>query len=102
MGYVTFCFVMNHYPCHHDELTRLKRIEGQIRGAQKMIAEGRYCVDILTTLQAAVGAIQKVEDEILKRHLDSCVTNAVKSNSKRARERKMTEVLKLISSFRKY
>ena len=93
---------MNQYPCHHDELTRLKRIEGQIRGAQRMIEKGRYCVDILTTLQAAAGAIQKVEDEILKRHLDSCVTNAVRSNSKRERDRKMAEVLKLIASFRKY
>ena len=93
---------MNRYPCHHDELTRLKRIEGQIRVAQKMIEDGRYCVDILTTLQAAVGAIQKVEDQILGRHLDSCVANALQSRSERARNRKMSEVLKLVSSFRRY
>ena len=83
-------------------MTRLKRIEGQIRGAQKMIEGGRYCVDILITLQAAVGAIKKVEDEILKCHLNSCVSRALKSNSKRERHRKMNEVLELVSSFRKY
>jgi len=93
---------MKEITSHEEQLVFLKKIEGQIRGAQRMIEKGRYCVDILTTLQAAAGAIQKVEDEILKRHLDSCVTNAVRSNSKRERDRKMAEVLKLIASFRKY
>ena len=91
----------NHYPSHRDEITRLARIEGQIRGVQRMIQEGRYCVDILMTLQAAVGAIRKVEDQILKCHLNSCVTRALKSNSKKEREEKMDEVLALVSDFRR-
>jgi DNA-binding FrmR family transcriptional regulator len=93
---------MTNYPSHQDELTRLKRIEGQIRGVQKMIEEGRYCVDILRTLQAAVGAIGKVEEHILKRHLDSCVTNALKSDSEKERAEKIEEVLTIISDFRKH
>lgn len=92
---------MTNYPSHQDELVRLRKIEGQIRGIQHMIEEGRYCVDILRTLQAAVGAIQKVEDEILKRHLNSCVTGSIKSSSEKDRDEKINEVLKLISDFRK-
>ncbi len=90
-----------HYPCHTNELIRLRRVEGQIRGTQKMIDEGRYCVDILRTLNAAVGAIKKVEDQILKRHLESCVSDAVRTGSKRDRNGKFNEIVELISSFRK-
>ena len=90
-----------HYPCHTDELVRLRRIEGQIRGVQKMVDEGRYCVDILRTLNAAVGAIKKVEDQILKRHLGGCVSEAVRIGSKKDRNVKFNEIVELISSFRK-
>ena len=90
-----------HYPCHADELMRLRRIEGQVRGVQKMIDEGRYCVDILRTLNAAVGGIKKVEDQILKRHLEGCVSAAVHSGSKKDRSGKFSEIVELVSSFRK-
>ena len=80
---------------------RLRRIEGQIRGAQKMIDEGRYCVDILRTLNAAAGAIKKVEDQILKRHLEGCVSHAVKSGSSKERDEKFEEIMELVSQFRK-
>ena len=66
-----------------------------------MIDESRYCVDILRTLNAAVGAIKKVEDQILKRHLEGCVNHAVKSGSSKEREEKFGEVLELISQFRR-
>ena len=91
-----------HYPCHSDELVRLRRIEGQVRGVQKMVGEGRYCVDILRTLNAAVGAIKKVEDQILKRHLEGCVTRAFKSSSGKERGKKIDEILTLVSDFRDY
>ena len=91
----------NHYPCHTDELVRLRKIEGQIRGAEKMIDEGRYCVDILRTLNAAAGAIKKVEDQVLKRHLEGCVSDAVRTGSKKDRNGKLNEIVELISSFRK-
>ena len=80
---------------------RLRRIEGQIRGAQKMVEDGRYCVDIVRTLNAAVGAIKKVEDKVLKRHLEGCISHAVKSGSSKERDEKFGEVMELISQFRK-
>ena len=92
---------MNKYPIHHAQLISLKRIEGQIRGIQKMILEGKYCVDILTQLNAITGAITRVEDHILKRHLDSCVVGALKGRSKSAKQKKVEEVLELLRRFRK-
>ena len=89
------------YPTHKEEMERLKKIEGQIRGVQRMIEEGRYCVDILNVLSSIQGAIEKVEDQILKRHLEGCVSHAVKGGSPKERNEKFNEVMKLISKFRK-
>ncbi len=89
------------YPSHQDELVRLKKIEGQVCGVRKMIEEGRYCVDILHVLSSVQGAIGKVEDQILKRHLEGCVSHAVHSGSVRERNGKFKEIAELISKFRK-
>jgi len=92
---------MTDYPSHREELERLRKIEGQIRGVQKMIAEGRYCVEILQLLSSIQGAIEKVEDQILRRHLEGCVSHAVKSGSSKERNEKFNEILDLVSKFRK-
>lgn len=92
---------MKKFPGHEEQLVSLKRIEGQIRGIQKMIQNGKYCVDILIQLQAIVGAIGKVEDKILKRHIDSCVVKAFKGRSEAAKHQKIEEVLDILSRFRK-
>lgn len=92
---------MPKYPSHKEELERLRKIEGQIRGVQKMIEEGRYCVDVLQVLSSVQGAIEKVENHILRRHLEGCVSHAVKSGSPKARNEKFNEIVELISKFRK-
>ncbi len=86
---------------HTEVLSYLRKIEGQIRGVQKMIEEKKYCVDILSQLHAVVGAIGNVEDKILRKHFENCVTSAFRGNSKKDREEKMEEILGLISKFRK-
>ena len=58
---------MKQLTSHHKQLVSLKRIEGQVRGVQKMIEEERYCIDILTQLHSVVGAILRVEDNIFKK-----------------------------------
>jgi len=85
---------------HAEVLSYLRKIEGQIRGVQKMIAQKKYCVDILTQLHAIVGGIGNVEDKILRKHFENCVTSAFRSDSKKDREEKMEEILRLISKFR--
>ncbi|ADQ15466.1 metal-sensitive transcriptional regulator [Halanaerobium hydrogeniformans] len=58
-------------------IIRLRRIEGQIRGLQRMIEEDKYCVDILTQISASRGALKKVGLKILDSHINGCVKNAI-------------------------
>jgi DNA-binding FrmR family transcriptional regulator len=86
---------------HEEQLQFLKKIEGQIRGIQKMIEEKRYCVDIITQIHSIIGALYRVENEIFKRHIDSCVVSALKGRSESEKQKKINEVVELISTFRK-
>lgn len=89
------------HPSHASQLVALRRIEGQVRGIQKMISEHRYCVDILIQLNSVVGAIQRVQDNVLEGHLKGCFSKAVSDKSSAAREKKIKEVIDLIKQFRK-
>jgi DNA-binding FrmR family transcriptional regulator len=60
-----------------DYLNRLRRIEGQVRGLQRMIEEDQYCIDILTQVAAATKALQAVALGLLEEHLGHCVAQAV-------------------------
>jgi CsoR family transcriptional regulator, copper-sensing transcriptional repressor len=60
-------------------LTRLRRIEGQIRGLQRMIDEDVYCIDVLTQVSAATKALQSVALGLLEEHLAHCVTEAARA-----------------------
>lgn len=92
----------NQMTTHEVELVRLRRIEGQIRGVQKMIEEKRYCVDILTQLTSIVGAIKSVEENILERHLKGCVRQSFVKGSKEDKAQKIDEVVDVLKKFRKY
>ena len=68
-----------HYQTESDALLmRLRRMEGQVLGVQKMIEEGRYCVDIVTQLQAISAAANKVAEQVLEGHIRGCVSDAIK------------------------
>ncbi|MDP1852869.1 MAG: metal-sensitive transcriptional regulator [Candidatus Omnitrophota bacterium] len=86
---------------HEEQLDFLKKIEGQVRGVQKMIGEKRYCVDILTQLHSIVGAILRVEDKIFKKHFEGCVIEAFKGKSELEKSKKIDEVIDLMNKFRK-
>jgi DNA-binding FrmR family transcriptional regulator len=60
-----------------DYLTRLRRIEGQVRGLQRMIERDQYCIDVLTQVSAVTKALQAVALGLLDEHLASCVTQAI-------------------------
>ncbi|HDO21427.1 MAG TPA: transcriptional regulator [Nitrospirae bacterium] len=92
---------MKQLTTHEEQLVFLRRIEGQIRGVQKMIEEKRYCVDILTQLHSIIGAILRVEGEILRKHLEGCVAHALKGDSEIEKQKKIEEIVDLITKFRK-
>ncbi|WP_169951376.1 metal-sensitive transcriptional regulator [Microbispora sp. H11081] len=68
-------------------LTRLRRIEGQIRGLQRMVDDEAYCIDILTQVSAATRALQAVALGLLEDHIAHCVADAVKSGGPEAGEK---------------
>ncbi|MFH1615246.1 MAG: metal-sensitive transcriptional regulator [Planctomycetota bacterium] len=92
---------MKKNPDHADNLVALRRIEGQVRGVQKMIEDRKYCIDILTQIQAVKGALGRIEEKILEKHFRHCVTDAVKGASEKEKEQKLDEILKLIHRTRK-
>jgi len=92
---------MKQLTTHEEQLGFLRKIEGQIRGIQKMIEEKRYCVDIMTQIHSVVGALYRVENEIFKKHIDGCVAQALKGSSESEKQKKINEVVELISRFRK-
>ena len=65
-------------------ITRLRRIEGQIRGLQKMVDEDRYCTDIMTQIASVHEALRGVSRELMRNHLRHCTTDAVRSGGARA------------------
>ena len=79
----------------------LKRIEGQIRGIQRMIEDRRYCIEILTQLSSVRGAMDRVQDDILEGHLSGCVTEALHTASKDEKKRKVNEVVRLLKKYKK-
>ena len=81
---------------HDENLTRLARIEGQVRGLQRMIEERAYCIDIITQVQAVQSALSAVGRKILEKHMDTCVTNAVRSKSKADTDEKLAEIMKVL------
>lgn len=92
---------MKKNPSHKDNVVALRRIEGQVRGVQKMIEDQKYCIDILNQIYAIKGALARVEEKILERHFQHCVTEAVKGNSEKEKQQKLDEILKLIHQTRR-
>ena len=84
---------------HDSELGKLNRISGQVEGVKKMIAERRYCPDILTQLRAVRSAVRSVEANILETHLKSCVTESLTSGNARDAQKKIDELKDLFKRF---
>ncbi len=86
---------------HKDKLNRLKRIEGQVRGIASMVEEDRYCMDILTQMQAVKSALSKVEDQILKDHAACCVAEAISSGDETEQKEKFDELVELFGKVKR-
>ncbi len=79
-----------------DYLKRLRRIEGQVRGLQRMIDEDTYCIDILTQISAATRALQSVSLGLLEEHVGHCVMEAAAEGDGDAARAKLAEATKAI------
>lgn len=79
-----------------DVRQRLKRIEGQVRGLQRMVDDGRYCGDILQQITSVQRALRSVGEIITRNHLETCVTEALRSGDREAAEHTYDEIMNLL------
>jgi DNA-binding FrmR family transcriptional regulator len=84
-----------------DILNRLKRIEGQVRGVAQMVADDRYCIDILHQVQAVKAALAKAESVILKDHAACCVAEAIASGDIAEQRAKFGELIDLFEKVKR-
>jgi DNA-binding FrmR family transcriptional regulator len=75
---------------------RLNRIEGQVRGVARMVDEDRYCIDVLTQLQAVRAALARVETEMLRDHLSHCIESAIVAGDVGEQRKKAAELVELL------
>jgi len=80
---------------------RLARIEGQIRAVRKMVADERYCVDVVRQVQAARAALSSLEALIVEDHVDTCVQTSLESGSFATRKEKVTELVSILTGRKK-
>jgi DNA-binding FrmR family transcriptional regulator len=80
-------------------LGRLRRIEGQVQGIQRMVSNEAYCVDILLQIAAVQGALEQVQKLLLGRHIESCVADAFRAGARGDRQRKIDELLDVFTRF---
>lgn len=79
-----------------SRLKRLNRIEGQVRGLARMVEEDRYCIDIVTQIAAVRAALRRVEESVLRDHVDHCVRHAIASGDKAEQEQKVAELMEVL------
>jgi CsoR family transcriptional regulator, copper-sensing transcriptional repressor len=77
-------------------VNRLSRIEGQVRGVARMVEDDRYCIDVLTQVQAVRAALARVETEMLKDHLGHCIESAIVAGDAAEQRQKAAELIQLM------
>ncbi len=92
---------MRNHEIAKEVAVRMNKVVGQLQGIQKMVEEDRYCVDILIQLSSAVGALSRIEDLVMRQHLEHCVAEAMASGKEKEKEKKIDEVMEVVSRFRR-
>jgi DNA-binding FrmR family transcriptional regulator len=89
---------MPHHPSHEKQLPSLNRAAGQIEAVKRMVADERYCIDILTQLRAARNALKSIELAVLETHMQSCLQrSAAEDETKQAAQ--IAEIMSLLKKY---
>ncbi len=80
-------------------LKRLRRVEGQVRGLQRMVEEDAYCIDVLTQIAAVNTALESLAFKLLGDHVNHCVADALSSGDPREASKKSQELLEAVQRF---
>lgn len=92
---------MPHKTTHTENLIALRRIEGQIKGIQKMVEEKRYCIDIVNQVHASINALRRIAEKILSKHMEHCVVDAIRGKSEQQKKEKIDEIIEVIKRLQK-
>lgn len=81
-----------------DIVRRLKSVEGHVRGVQRMVEDGAYCIDVVNQIVAIQRALKQVSSRVLDGHLHSCVTSAIQGDDVGERERVLSELMEVFAA----
>jgi DNA-binding FrmR family transcriptional regulator len=95
MGYI--CSGMTHRPNKQQLLNRLNRALGQVQGIARMIEQDRYCIDVVTQIQAVRAALIRVEAEMMRDHISHCVKSAMEGDDRDDQQRKLDELVSVLT-----
>ncbi len=84
------------YPNHEEQLNRLSKIEGQLRGIRRMIEDRRYCIDIVSQIKAVNAALKQVQMGVLEKHIHHCVAESLNSRKPELFGEKVTEIVEVL------
>jgi DNA-binding FrmR family transcriptional regulator len=104
MSTTTDAHATHHHGYHSQKdalIKRLHRIEGQVRGIERMVADDRYCIDIITQVSAVSTALESLAFQILDEHVKHCVAGALASGDDGAAQAKTAELLEAVHRFAK-
>lgn len=90
---------MNGHASHKAQLPHLKRARGQVDGVIRMIEGERYCVDVLTQLRAARAALRRVEQAVLREHVEHCIAGAAQTRKPKEAEAKLEELFHALERY---
>lgn len=82
-------------------LNRLKSVEGHVRGVERMVEDGEYCIDVINQIQAIQAALNKISSLILENHLNTCLITAVRGEDPAERERVLKEIAEVFETSQK-
>ena len=82
------------HPCHKDQISNLRRVQGQIEGLERMISDGKYCVDILNQIKATKNAMKSIEGKVLKKHIEECIKESFEDTGNP--QNKIDEIVELL------
>jgi len=92
---------MKHKATHKENLSALNRVEGQVRGIQKMVEKEKYCIDIVNQIHAVVNALYRVSEKILTKHIEGCVAETFKRRGRQEKDKKINELMSVIKRLHK-
>ncbi|MBN2482832.1 MAG: metal-sensitive transcriptional regulator [Candidatus Omnitrophica bacterium] len=81
---------------HTVQLAALRRIEGQVKGVQRMIEKEEYCIDIVNQIHASINALYRVAEKILHTHIESCVVDTFRGKAEKNKKKKIEELIGVV------